>query len=54
MHFWVNIAKIIQTVIVSYGNISNLQRLQGLVSDFIAVWIQNNCVFSLNTSFDKH
>ncbi len=50
MYFWVNIAKMIdlspiRMVIVSHGNISDLQRLQGLVCDFIAVWIQNDSVF---------
>ncbi len=35
----------IQTVIVSQGDVSDFHHIQGVVSDLIAVWIQDACVF---------
>lgn len=35
----------IRTVIVSQGDVSDFQHLQGVVCDLIAVWFKDVCIF---------
>ncbi len=43
--FCMSVLSPIRTVIVSHGDVSYFHHLQGLVCEFITVWIQNASVF---------